>query len=146
MHPKQLEQAPALKHERVERHEQRPRVGAAGDARAGREPNLAIPAAHGHGLELAEFDELGDGLLRARGLETEVVGEAAERAHAMRLGRDTYELAHRIRTLGLVLRRDGRRQHALGEVVDALELCVAAGRGDDTLVKEDLEGDLRAAP
>ncbi len=95
--------------------------------------------------QVARLDELPDTGARVGEAEPEVVAQVALGGHAHRAGRDSDQLA-----LGVLGRRRGRgdhlrRQHPLGQVVEALEVPPPR-RADLAGPEEPLDGALRIGP
>jgi hypothetical protein len=144
--PEQLLDPPPLEHERVERAEQRPPVHATRHCGVPVQVRRAAPALDHDREEDARLDELRDGGRRASRRDPEVVGEASQRADAVRARGDLDERAHRIGVGGPRPCEHLDRQDPLGEVVAALEGRVAPCWGDLTGEEEELQDTLGGRP
>ena len=92
------------------------------------QPGRHVPALDLDRMQLARLDQLGHAWPDRVGGQPEVVAQLGQRGHAERARGDRDELA-----LGVLLARGRRgehraREHALGQVVEALEVAAAGAR------------------
>ena len=135
----------AIPHQRVEGRDQRPRLDPPRPAGGGLEVGCAAPALDLDRQQRALLDELGEPVARLRHPEPEIVAQVALGRDAERPGRDAEQPALR---LGFIRRRradDRRREHALGQVVDALE-AAPRRRRDEAGPEQPFERVLAVAP
>ena len=138
--------AVALPDQGIERRQQGARLDLARLARGGMEVGRPVPALDLDRYKIAGLDQLGEPRLGVGDAEAEVVAQVEFGGDAQRLRRQTQQLALRFLGAGRRQGDDVGRQHALGEVVDALERAAPRCRGDEAGEEQPFDGELAVVP